>query len=297
MEQSFKSVIDNSSSLLILLPKNPYFDQVAAGLSLYLTLRQENKDASIISPSPMLVEHNRLVGIDKITSEVGNKNLIMSFSDYDASGIEKVSYDIEGAEFKLTVIPKPQTTPPAKDQVVISYAGVLADTVVLIGGGNESHFPSLQSADLASVKLVHVGVHDLTIQGRDLISFAKPASSISELVGNLLKEVVGESGFDSDVASNLLMGMYQGSRNFAGTNVTADTFAVAADLMKSGGKSQKAVEPKIERKSFPPGAIPGQMPQTENKFEVEKPSEEKPEQLDAPKSWLQPKIYKGTSVS
>ena len=116
MENSFKSVIDASKSILILLPTKPYFDQVAGGLGLYLSLRQ-SKDVLVFSPTPMTVEFNRLIGVNKVTAEMGNKNLIIRFTDYKANDIERVSYDIEDGQFRLTVIPRQRITPPTKDRI------------------------------------------------------------------------------------------------------------------------------------------------------------------------------------
>ena len=144
MDNSLKSLIDSSQSILILLPTKPYFDQVAGGLTLFLSLKT-SKQVAISCPSEMLVEFNRLVGVDKVTSEFGNKNLVIKFTNYKASGIERVSYDIENGEFKLSVIPKPGVIPPNQDQVSMGYAGLSADVVILIGGANYSQFPALDS--------------------------------------------------------------------------------------------------------------------------------------------------------
>src|SRR5690554_7864489 len=107
MENSFKSVVDQSRSILVLLPSKPFFDQVAAGLALYLALRDQ-KQVQIATDSEMIVEFNRLIGVNKITQDIGSKNLIIRFVDYPANDIERVSYDIEDGQFKLSVIPKPQ---------------------------------------------------------------------------------------------------------------------------------------------------------------------------------------------
>src|SRR3989344_5719320 len=100
MENSFRQIVEESKSILIILPNKPYFDQVAAGLSLFLSLRG-SRNTQITSVSPMTVEFNRLIGVNKISQEVGNKNLVIRFTDYKASDIERVSYDIEDGQFKL----------------------------------------------------------------------------------------------------------------------------------------------------------------------------------------------------
>lgn len=317
MENSFKSLIDKSKSILILLPTKPYFDQVASGLSLYLSLR-DKKDVAIYSPASMTVEFNRLIGVNKISSELGNKNLVIRFIDYKATDIERVSYDIENSQFKLTVIPKQRIIPPSKDQIELSYSGVSVDTVIIIGGANESHFPALSGKDLVGANIVHVGIRDISLaSGKNYISFSRPASSISEIVADLIKESGGI--LDQDVATNLLMGIELATNNFSDATVSADTFLILSALMQSGGKRLGSQAP-VQRNDFPVGAIPGSLPKVnvnnqpntnlinnDNRPQfikkpeniVSLPTEQKLEDEDKnpPTDWLKPKIFKGTSVS
>lgn len=279
MDNSFSSAIESSTSILILLPTRPFFDQVAAGLALYLSLRSKSQEVSISCPSPMLVEFNRLVGVDKIASELGNKNLIIRFIDYKATDIEKVSYDIEGGEFMLTVIPKTGVPVPQKDQAVISYTGVSADTVIMVGGVNSGHFPVLSSKEFKGAKLIHVGKKAYSSDsGNPVMSFARPASSASEAIFSLLSE--NKFSMDPDIATNLLLGIEDGSKNYSSPEVTAETFQNVADLMRAGGRRvPKTISPR-----FPAGSVPGE--------KLPSQGSEKP-----PKDWLAPKIFKGTTVS
>lgn len=317
MENSFKSVIDQSKSVLILLPTKPLFDQVAAGVSLYLALRQ-GKEVQIFSSTPVTVEFNRIIGVNKITHELGNKNLIIRFADYKADDIERVSYDIENSQFRLTVIPRQRITPPSKEQVELSYSGVSMDTIIMVGGTNESHFPAIAYKELTNANIVHVGIKDLTLSSnKTYLSFSRPASSVSEIVAGLIKE----SGMvlDEDISTNLLMGIESASDNFNDSGVTAETFSIVSDLMKTGGK-RTMFQPMAKRDDFPQGAIPGQFPKQQvvdqplmqNQTGIQQlpkqPAQqgvgqmqddfsEDTEEEEAPKDWLQPKIFKGTSIS
>lgn len=282
MSKSLLSLIDSAQSLLILLPINPSFDEVASGLSLYVSLGNK-KDAVISCPTPMLVEFNRLVGVNRVTQELGNKNLTIRFSDYPADNVERVSYDIEHGEFKLSVVPKPQFTSPKKEQVLISYSGISADTVVIVGGTQDDHFPALNSKDISASKIIHIGTRQGKFSKGDIISLSRPCSSVSEIVATLIKE--NELELDGDVATNLLMGIDEGSNGFSVPEVNADTFAIAADLMRAGGKRlSKDQMPNV--RNFPPGALPGAgfpgMPTASNR---------------TPKSWYEPKVFKGSGVS
>lgn len=304
MDTSFTSLIDSATSILILLPTKPYFDQVAAGLALYLSLKGK-KEVVISSSSPIMVGFNRLIAIDKIVTEIGNKNLTIKFAGYDANNIEKVSYDIENGEFQLTVVPKSGFVSPQKEHLNLSYSGVSTDLIILIGGANDSHFPLLASEELTSAKVVHIGTRVMA-SSRDVMSLAKLGATTSELIANLIKE--GELPIDSDIATNLLMGIEEGSNNFGSSEVTPETFETFANLLRAGGQRQSKA--KLSPISFPAGSIPTQ-PFDEKVAQVlQVPQVVQDEHLDAadfdstqeteadinpPDDWLQPKVYKGAS--
>ena len=284
MDNSFTSLIDSSASTLILLPNKPYFDQVAGGLGLFLSLR-DRKETQISCPSALTVEFHRLIGVNKISSELGNKNLTIRFTNYNPQDVERVSADIENNEFKLMVVPKAGVVAPKKEQINVSFSGVSADLVILIGGANESHFPQLTTSDLADAKIAHIGTRDLSVSAeRGVSSFARPASTISEIIAAQIFE--NDLPMDVDIATNLASGIEEGTNSFQAAEVTAETFAIFAELLKRGAR--RISKEKVQKEASPAGSIPGEVPQAP----VQKPQPGK-----APKDWLEPKIYKGTTVS
>lgn len=305
-KNNLKQELENSKSIVILLSKNPYLDQVAAGLSLYLTLEKSEKNINIACPSPMLVEYNRLVGVNKIVSGLGDKNLVIKFKGYPAQNIEKVTYDIEEEEFRLSIIPKADASSPTQDQVTIDYAGVSADTIILIGGGNESHFPDLKNEKFANAKLIHIGKQDVSAtSSREVVSFTKQSSSVSEIVAEIIKEF--NPKFTEDIATNLLMGIREGSRDFSHSWVNADTFKLASELMSAGGKSHFAnasLGAQQDKNAFnKPDLKKSEGIKKTEEPKVDKPvhengqtnGEASPPPPPAPASWLEPKIFKGTT--
>lgn len=265
------SLVTSAASILVVLPDKPSFDEVAAGLSFYLSLRSV-KDTNIFCSTPMVVEFNKLIGVDKISSELGNKNLTIAFDGYPAENIERVSADVDGTEFKLTVIPKMGFTAPAKNQVNLGFSGMAADLVILTGGESLSRFSALGNSDLAGAKLVHVGTETLApTAGREIFSFVQPASSVSEAAAVIIKG--GGFLLDADIATNLIVGIEEASNHFSKETVTAETFDVFAQLLRLGGQ-------RLEKKVFVQPAKAADVAAT--------PA--------APKDWFEPKIYKGTSV-
>ncbi|HET7099233.1 MAG TPA: hypothetical protein VFI61_03310 [Patescibacteria group bacterium] len=298
-DTSFTSLISSAQSILIVLPTKPYFDQVASALALYLSLK-DKANINLFCPIPMNVSFNRLVGINMVKSEVGNKNLTLKFVGYDANNIEKVSYDIENSEFKLTVVPKAGLPAPEKEQLDLSFSGASADLVILIGGANDTHFPILASEELANLKIAHIGTRVLA-SSRDILSFAKPGSSASELVANLIKE--GGLELDADTATNLVMGVEEGSNHFESSEVTPETFETFAHLLRSGGK--RPLRERLSPTNFPAGSIPTQpfdkpvmQAPVINESETTDPenTQETEQVINPPADWLaQPKVYKGAS--
>jgi hypothetical protein len=321
MRESFQKLLDAAKTTLILLPSEPDVDPTAAGLSLYLYLKSKQHQVSIACPSPMRVVHNNLVGVDKISSQVGDKNLVVKLAGYNPDNIDTVIWDIVNGEFQLNVMTKTDATPPQREQIKLDYHGIGSDFVVLIGGRESKHFPLLSDEKLFNApaengenkapQLVHIGIEDLQVADKhNIISLAQPASSISELVASLFDDLAKD--IESDIASNLLTGIYEGSANFTSQYVSANTFETVAALMKQGGKVQKKQEPQKQRQStrqnFPRMRMPnmpigqGQFMQGAAPLAQQTPGEytETPEGETAkpPKEWTQaPKIYKGTSVS
>ncbi len=291
MNESFNTIIGSASEILILLPDNPDFDVVAAGLGLYLSLRDQ-KQTAISCKSPMVVGFNRLIGVNKIGDELGNKNLTIKFKGYDAKNIEKVSYDIIDGEFNLTVTPKSGQIAPQADSIELNYSGVSANLVILFGGVSDGDFSALNEKQFAGAKMAHIGTRVLSATSGETLSFAKPASSISELVAEIIKE----TGFpiDVDVATNLAMGIEEGSNNFGSSEVTPDTFEIFAYLLRSG--AQRLPAEKISASDFPAGSIPGvQVFQKGKQVQDVEGTKEEEQVINPPEDWLQPKVIKGAA--
>src|SRR5579883_2502148 len=103
--QRIKELIDANQAIGILVSPNPTFDQMAAGLGLYLALKQMNKAVSIVCPTDVTVGVSSLVGIDKVQKSfggAGNGDLVVSFP-YREGEIEKVSYNVDGGKLQIVV--------------------------------------------------------------------------------------------------------------------------------------------------------------------------------------------------
>ncbi len=239
----FKSLLDSAHSVAILLPKNPELDAVAAALSLKLSLDQFGKPALVTCPDSMTVEFHRLVGADTVISNFGSRNLVITFPG-QTEIVDKVSYHIDDrGELNLVVTPKPNT--PGIDHRKLNFisGGAQADLIIPVGGAE---------------------IPEVFAQSKQF------SLSTSQETARLLETL--KLPISNDAASNLLAGIEKSTSNFT-TNVTADTFEIAAALMRHGARRHDVYTPPAS----------DQQPMTNDQ----------PPQPD----WYTPKVFSGTTVS
>lgn len=230
----FQNALGDAKSALVILPQNPSFDAVAAGLSMSLALKKQGISSLASSPSPMLVEFNRLVGVDKIREDIDDNNLAISFVNYPPDDIERVTCGIENGKFTLVVLPKTGNKAPMEDQIELSYAGATADLVIVVGANypNDLGKFAQKKEVLEMGKLVLLSNNPLSGWPRAIELIDPQASCISEVANDVVEQ--SGLGSDEDIATNLFLGLEAGTRNFTSQAVTAETFARASKLLRAG---------------------------------------------------------------
>ena len=309
------TLMEPARHVSILLPQNPSFDAVAAALGLKLSLESSGKLVQVACPDPMVVEFNRLVGVDSITTTFGTRNLIISFPD-QTEAVDKVSYNLENGELQLVITPKPQA--PELDHrrlKFISGAGktdlivlVTVDQITDLGSIYQDAKDHFQNTTLVSLS------HKAPRENYTLHQIHDPqSSSVSELTTHVIDSL--GLNLTGDAASNMLAGIEKATRNFQSPEITSATFEAAVILMRRGAK--RHIE--LSATDFPPGAIPSSLPLpprpappppppppqssmqlgygTDSASPVPPASETKKpktaEKKNTPPDWYEPKIYKG----
>lgn len=266
--QNLQTRLNQAKSFLIALPANPTFDKVAAGLALFHSLKKKEKEVVIVCPTSMLAGFNHLIGVDKVTDKVGNRNLIISF-DYVKDSIEKVSYNVENNKFNLVIEPKEGVQALDPKKVNYSFSGSNAEVFFLIGVNRFEDLGSLYEnlRSLLKKKLViDIDNHPQKVALSEVNFVDQRASSCSELMVRFIKE--HQLPVDPDVATNIFLGLENSTQGFR-VRVRAQTFEVAAWCLKNGAKKEY-------RQIMPPAASAQPQP--------------------AP-DWFKPKIFKGSSAA
>ena len=273
--------LNSAGNILIALPKGVNFDTVAGGLALSLTLQKMGKKISVVCPDPMRVEFSRLVGVDKITDKPVGSDLAIVFN-YPLDSIEKVTSNDNDGKLNLIVKLKAGQAPIDQSQISFTPAGVSADLIFTVGlhkfeGLGKIYFDNKELFDQKPIVNLDNNTGNAAY-GK--INIVDPESlSISEMVSLLVHGM--QLPIDADIASNIMLGLETATDNFRSLKTTADTFEAAALALRSGGRrSQMTIT------TPQPTPTPTVVPTPPAETVAETPRND----------WLEPKIYKGSTL-
>lgn len=232
---SIGASLAKSKSQIIFLPQNLTVDNTAAGLALYLALKQLGKSVSIATSESVPVGLNRLIGIDKIVNQVGSRNLVISF-DYVQDSIEKVSYNIDKGKFNLVIEPKEGFPALDSNKVEYSYKGSGADLLIVIGSSRLENIGRLYMDEqkmFTAKEIANIDISPLNTRYGKTNLINSQSSSLSELSGLIIKNL--GLPVNADIATNILTGI-DTITNGLSVRTGASTFEIVSWCMSQGGR-------------------------------------------------------------
>lgn len=318
--QKIKDIIASSDKVGISVGENPTVDEMAAALSLYLSLTQANKTVSVASPTEPIVELSSLVGIDqvKMNFESNAGDLIVSFP-YREGEIEKVSYTIDDKKSLLNIVVKAgeQGLTFDENDVVYTRGAEVPNLLFVIGTPQLTKLGGLFDAEaFKDTTVVNIDNKADNQKFGDVVLVSPKFSSVSEQVADLIFAL--NLPVELDTAQNLLSGISSATANFQDPKTSYVAFEIAAMLMKRGAQrtlSSAAQQlpaqdaPVRDFSAFLPN-LPKQAPRQQNSQKAQpvqnKPAptpteqaiedvEKEKQPLNPPADWLTPKVYSGSS--
>ena len=309
MLERIKDLIAKNESIGIAVGKNPGIDEMAAGLSLYLSLSEASKKVTIVCPTDPIVEVSSLVGINKVKKSFdggANGDLMVTFP-YKEGEIEKISYTLE--EGKLNILVKAGENGLSFNEKDIEYKreGAAPGLVFVVGTPRISDLgTAFDMETFKDSKIINIDYKPENQGFGDIPLLGLSASSVCELMANFISSL--NFKMDTDVASNLLTGIIAATDNFQSSSTSTLAFETAALLLKKGAvrKVKSALKSEIKEDAF-------FSPKPEPKASVihdysfakiledkargtgEKKEEAGIDESNPPDDWLAPKIYKGST--
>lgn len=291
-----REAVEKHISIAIVVPVNPTLDQMAAALSLYLSMSTLGKKLTVATPNAPLVEVSSLVGVDKVTTSLSGEggDLIVSFP-YREGEIEKVSYTRD--DNFLNIVVKAGELGLNFDEKDVKYTrgGVAPEMLFIIGASRVSDLGSLfDPAALKDTVVVNIDNKAENQGFGDILMISTKLSSVSEAVANLIISL--NLKLDPDVAQNLMLGLSSATENFQSDLTSPLAFEMAGVLMRNGAVRSISNLSQAPKRVEPVRQVDNFIKSQENLIrtqEIEK--KEKVKEVNPPDDWLEPKIYKGST--
>lgn len=228
-------LIQPARSIAVILSEGATLDQTAAALAFTESLRSVGKEVLCYAPRQPLLSV-MLTGLSEVKTEFGKQNLIISF-DYQESAVDKVSYAIgqDSSKFFLTIRPKKGNLPLDPSTVEFSYAGTDCDLILLFGEHDLSNLQQLYygyeevyaSTPIITFNSFNPGIGAIAM---DVSAHSSYSEYMTLVLGGMQFELSSES------ATNLYIGLAVETKAFTSPQTTAETFEVAAELLRRGAR-------------------------------------------------------------
>lgn len=252
--QRIKDLVMQHTAVGVAVKPNPTLDEMAAGLGMYLVLKQMGKQAVIACPTDPLVGVANLVGVDKVqkalaTGGVANGDLTVSFP-YKEGEIEKVSYTLENGQLNVVVkAGQNGMTFEEKDVKFVRAAsgtGAMPTLLFTIGIANLTDIAGIFIKEQSPTTVIVNIDNKASNQGYGDVAVVSPKfSSVSEQVADFLTLLEPQIELDKDASQNLFDGISFATKDFTAQNTSYLAFEMAGILMKKGasrgGKTAAAV--------------------------------------------------------
>lgn len=241
-EEQIKELIGKSKKILITTKAKPTGDGLASCLALKRALFKINKNAEVIIDSFVLPqEYSFLPDVSEIKTEVIKLKKFIINLDVSQTGIDELSYDLEGNNLKIYLSPKRGVFTPADLKFQTSQFAY--DLIITLGVSDleslgklyDHHRDFFYQIPVINIdnspqneQYGHVNLTDIT------------ATAVAEILYRLINNWP-EKIIDEPIATALLTGMIAGTKSFKTANVTPNSLTLASQLIELGAKRQEII--------------------------------------------------------
>jgi hypothetical protein len=256
-KQALADKLKEANNILVTVSNNPSVDQLASCIGLTLALNKMNKHATAVFSGtvPSTIEFLQ----PEKTIEKNTDSLRDFIISLDKSKADKLRYKVEDKVVKIFITPY-KTSISDKD-LEFSQGDFNVDAVVALGVHSQNE---LDQAITAHGRILHdATVTTINVKpSGDLgaINWLEPkASSLSELIAELVIDGLGKDLLDEQMSTALLTGIVAETNRFSNEKTIPATLTLSAELMAAGA-NQQLVATKLEppKPAAPPPPPPRQ---------------------------------------
>lgn len=245
-----KNQFGKSQNIFILLPKEVRGDNLGAALALFYTLEKLNKNVNLFLEN--LPEKLKFLPLpDYLNSLKTTKKFIISLPNL-GEDVSEISFNKEGRDLKIQFFTKSQDF-TEKDIPLISQ-NLEPDLLISVGAKNLDNLGNFfkESPQFFYEKpILNIGA-DISVENFGEVNLIeKDSSGVSEIIGELLKEIYPEL-IDEEIATSLLAGIMLSTQNFQNQKTSPKNLMLASYLIEKGARHQEISHSLFGIESFCP---------------------------------------------
>lgn len=234
------SKINDANNILVALSSNPTVDDLSSAIGLSLSLERAGKRAVAIysGKTPNAMEFLNPSDTLKATADTLQDFVIAINKDK----ADHLRYKLDGDFVKIFITP--YKTRIAEEDLEFSYGDFNIDLVIAINVASESVLDDAlreQGRVLHDATVINITTSAPGSLGN--IEWSNPgASSVSEMIAQLLYSMGGDVAVEKDDATALLTGIIASTDRFFSANTSPETMQIASQLMASGADQKLITE-------------------------------------------------------
>jgi len=244
-------LINKGKKILITTKTNPSGDGLASCLALKQILKKINKNSEIIIDNFTIPEsYSFLPGINEVKSEVTKLKKFIINLDISQTGIDELSYDLEGSNLSIYLTPKQGVFTP--DDLKFKTSEFAFDLIIIVGTTDLESLGKLYEYHrdfFYQVPVINIDNNPANDEYGHINAIDVTSTSSSEIIFNQIN-TWPEKIMDENIATYLLTGMISATKSFKTSNVTPKTLQIASELINAGAKRQEIITHLFQTKTI-----------------------------------------------
>ena len=240
--EQFKESLEKSKKILITTKANLAGDGLASCLALQIVLTKLNKHSDIIIDGFSLPKEFSFLphGAD-IKDAVSKLKKFTINLDIAQTGIEELSYDLNGNNLRIYLSPKKGVFTP--DDLKFQTSEFAYDLIMTVAVNDLESLGKLYDYHrdfFYQIPVINIDNSPSNEQFGHINLVDVTATSAAEIIFNLISGWP-EKVVDREVATCLLTGMIAGTKSFKTANVTPNSLTIASRLIDLGANRQEII--------------------------------------------------------
>jgi len=240
-DEQFKSYMEKSREVLILIPENPTGDAVGSAWALYFFLQKKGILPTIAFSNTLSDKYSYLPKPERVLAEIsGARTFVLSF-DTTRNKVIDIKTEETPDKYNIYLTPERGSINPKDFSFIL--AKFQYDLIAVIDCPDLEKLGKLyeKNPDLFfEVPVVNIDWHSNNENFGQINLVDLTASSCSEILYNALSRI-DQSSIDKSIAECFLTGIISATDSFQKKNTTPKSLTTAASLMEQGADQQSII--------------------------------------------------------